>query len=113
MGKDIPMATVAQHNKPNDLWMVIDNKVYDVTKFLKEHPGGEQALTNHAGKESTKAFNDVGHSRDARKLLKKFLVGNLASADRPKKYCKIGLAVGAALLGISLIYLIRRGLAKN
>jgi len=36
MTKEITLATVKEHNKPNDLWLVIDNKVYDVTKFLNE-----------------------------------------------------------------------------
>ena len=30
------LAQVAEHNKPNDVWMVIHDKVYDVTKFLAE-----------------------------------------------------------------------------
>ena len=30
------LAEVAQHKDPKDLWMVIHDKVYDVTKFLSE-----------------------------------------------------------------------------
>ena len=32
----ISLSTVAQHNKSNDCWMVIEGSVYDVTKFLDE-----------------------------------------------------------------------------
>ena len=32
---------VAQHNQDNDLWVIINNKVYDLTKFSKIHPGGK------------------------------------------------------------------------
>ncbi|KAM8719985.1 hypothetical protein ACLKA7_006101 [Drosophila subpalustris] len=118
MSKEISLATVKEHNKPNDLWLVIDNKVYDVTKFLLEHPGGEEALTSVAGTDATKDFNDVGHSEEARELLKKFYIGNLAARDIKKKPpvvgCReIGLAVGAILMGMALVYVIKRGMAKN
>ena len=35
-------------------------KVYDVTEFLAEHPGGEEILLETAGTDSTEAFEDVG-----------------------------------------------------
>jgi cytochrome b involved in lipid metabolism len=34
----------SQHNTEDDLWIVIDSKVYDVTKFQKFHPGGRNVL---------------------------------------------------------------------
>ena len=30
------LAEVAQHNKPNDCWMVVNGEVLDVTSFLDE-----------------------------------------------------------------------------
>ncbi|XP_053660847.1 cytochrome b5 [Anopheles marshallii] len=83
--KQYSLAEVAQHNKPTDLWMVIHEKVYDVTKFLHEHPGGEEVLIEWAGKEATAEFDDVGHSTDAKEQMKQFLVGELIEADRKKK----------------------------
>ncbi|XP_016986980.1 cytochrome b5 isoform X1 [Drosophila rhopaloa] len=85
MSKEIRLATVKQHNKPTDLWVVIDNKVYDVTKFRLEHPGGEDTLVDVAGRDATKDFNDVGHSSEAREMLKKYYIGDLDAADIPKK----------------------------
>lgn len=34
--KKYTFAEVKEHNKPTDLWVVIHDKVYDVTKFLHE-----------------------------------------------------------------------------
>ncbi|EFA85488.1 hypothetical protein PPL_01445 [Heterostelium album PN500] len=35
---------VKKHNKANDLWMVLYDKVYNLTEFLNEHPGGSILL---------------------------------------------------------------------
>merc|ERR1712198_79519 len=56
--------------------------VYDVTKFLDEHPGGEEILIENAGEDSTENFEDVGHSSDAREMLEEYYIGELAEEDR-------------------------------
>ncbi|XP_055840954.1 cytochrome b5 isoform X2 [Episyrphus balteatus] len=83
--EEIPLAVVKQHNKPDDLWFIIEDKVYDVTKFRLEHPGGEETLDDAAGRDATKDFIDAGHSSEARTMMKKYLIGALAAADRKKK----------------------------
>lgn len=50
-------------------------------KFF-QHPGGEEVLLEQSGKEATEAFEDVGHSTDARELMKKYKIGELVEADR-------------------------------
>lgn len=47
--RKITLAEVAQHNKADDLWIVVAGKVYDVTKFLSEHPG-KQSLPYNTNK---------------------------------------------------------------
>ena len=54
---------VARHNHARDLWIILHGKVYNVTKFLTEHPGGEEVLLNLAGKDATQCFDDIGHSQ--------------------------------------------------
>ncbi|KAL3650748.1 hypothetical protein CASFOL_007151 [Castilleja foliolosa] len=44
------------HNKPGDLWISIQGKIYDVSEWVKSHPGGEQPLLNLAGQDATDAF---------------------------------------------------------
>eukprot|EP00051_Salpingoeca_urceolata_P018272 m.255533 g.255533 ORF g.255533 m.255533 type:complete len:102 (-) comp19162_c1_seq4:366-671(-) len=68
---------VAKHSSDSDCWMVVRGNVYDVTKFLDEHPGGEEIMLEVAGKDATEQYNDVGHSTDADEIMKKFLVGSL------------------------------------
>eukprot|EP01006_Ploeotia_vitrea_P044152 TRINITY_DN66815_c6_g2_i1.p1 TRINITY_DN66815_c6_g2~~TRINITY_DN66815_c6_g2_i1.p1 ORF type:complete len:509 (-),score=292.31 TRINITY_DN66815_c6_g2_i1:1380-2906(-) len=50
---------VAAHNKESDCWVVVDGVVYDVTKFLGEHPGGKKVLLNYGGKDATKIFHGL------------------------------------------------------
>lgn len=50
--------------------------------FFLQHPGGEEVLLEQAGKEATEAFEDVGHSTDARTLMLKYKVGELVESER-------------------------------
>ncbi|PKI42612.1 hypothetical protein CRG98_036994 [Punica granatum] len=68
---------VARHKSKKDCWLVINGRVLNVTNFLEEHPGGEEVLLESAGKDATKEFQDIGHSRAAQSLLVKYQVGFL------------------------------------
>eukprot|EP00897_Mesotaenium_endlicherianum_P001331 jgi/Mesen1/1225/ME000129S00322 len=50
------MDEVAKHHTKDDCWVVIKDKVYDVTKFAETHPGGGVIYT-FAGKEATDVFS--------------------------------------------------------
>jgi cytochrome b involved in lipid metabolism len=43
MSKVFSAADVASHNKPDDLFIIVDEDVYDVSKFADEHPGGKKS----------------------------------------------------------------------
>ncbi|KAK4508855.1 uncharacterized protein ATC70_013478 [Mucor velutinosus] len=77
---------VSKHNTKNDLWMTIHNKVYNITEFVLEHPGGEEVLLDEAGKDATEAFEDIGHSDEAREILEKYLIGTLDEASQNNTY---------------------------
>lgn len=42
---------------------------------LQQHPGGDEVLFGEVGRDATEAFEDVGHSDEAREILKKYYVG--------------------------------------
>lgn len=73
------------HNMCTDTWLIIHDKVYDITSFLEEHPGGEEVLLEQAGADATESFEDVGHSTDAREMLQQYFIGELHMDDRKKE----------------------------
>ena len=50
------MEEVAKHNKKGDLWVVLNGRVLNVSKFLSQHPGDELAILTFAGKDATAEF---------------------------------------------------------
>ncbi|KAL2441174.1 putative cytochrome b5 [Exophiala dermatitidis] len=80
MSKDFTFSEVSEHSTKKDLWVVIHDKVYNVSSFVDEHPGGEEVLLDVGGQDATEAFEDVGHSDEAREILNGLLVGNVKRA---------------------------------
>ncbi|KAI1902208.1 hypothetical protein AGOR_G00042350 [Albula goreensis] len=78
------LSEVEERNTFKSTWIIINYKIYDVTKFLEEHPGGEEVLREQAGGDATESFEDVGHSSDAREMAESFIIGELHPDDRPK-----------------------------
>ena len=76
--KKYTLEEVSKHTEKNDCWIIIENKVYDVTYFLGEHPGGDYIILSHAGKDCTGVFEDIGHSFAATKMLNQYLIGSLS-----------------------------------
>lgn len=58
-----------------DLIIAGGAKVYDVSRYLDDHPGGAEVMLDVAGQNADEFFEDIGHSKDARDELKKHLIG--------------------------------------
>ncbi|KAH7928080.1 acyl-CoA dehydrogenase NM domain-like protein [Leucogyrophana mollusca] len=56
--KSFSREEVAKHNKSDDLWIIVDSKVYDITRFKDLHPGGASVFAEDdvAGQDATEAF---------------------------------------------------------
>uniref|UniRef100_A0A7S1FKZ6 Cytochrome b5 heme-binding domain-containing protein n=1 Tax=Noctiluca scintillans TaxID=2966 RepID=A0A7S1FKZ6_NOCSC len=79
----IPWSEVKKHVNQDDLWLMIDGKVYDVTPFLNLHPGGGQLIVDAAGKDATSAFERT-HGEGLRyslRLLNQFFIGECVGAE--------------------------------
>ena len=81
---DISINDINDSINDNKCIVVINNNVYNITEYLRKHPGGEDILLNLNGKDATDEFNDIGHSRSAIKLLEKYKIGTISDADKNK-----------------------------
>ncbi|XP_061372888.1 cytochrome b5-like [Gastrolobium bilobum] len=83
--KTFTFEEVAKHNHKKDCWIIVHGKVYDVTPFLDDHPGGDESLLSAAEKDATIDFEDVGHSDSAKELMQKYYVGEVDDTTLPAK----------------------------
>ncbi|TGJ75603.1 hypothetical protein E0Z10_g10971, partial [Xylaria hypoxylon] len=82
MSKTFSKADVASHNKGDSLWIVVDEDVYDLTKFQDDHPGGKKILTRVAGKDASKQFWKYHNEGILKKYKSSLQIGSLDS--KPK-----------------------------
>ena len=72
---------IAQHNNANDCWIIVQGKVYAVSNYLSQHPGGAEAITPYCGQDATQAFVTMGgrggHSQRAYNDLTSLYIGDL------------------------------------
>ena len=69
-------AEVSKHNSADDCWIIVDGKVYDVTSYILDHPGGDSIL-NNAGSDSTVGVHGPQHPVSMWEVLKLYYIGDL------------------------------------
>jgi cytochrome b involved in lipid metabolism len=75
------MEEVKKHRTPEDGWTVISGTVYNLTPYLRFHPGGAKILHSVLGKDGTKMFIKYHAWVNAPALLERCIVGMI---ERPK-----------------------------
>lgn len=61
-GRTYDASEVVVRNDPGrSCWMVVEGRVYDLTRFAHLHPGGDKILRSYAGMDATQAYRTVGH----------------------------------------------------
>ncbi|KAL1751462.1 acyl-CoA dehydrogenase/oxidase [Schizophyllum commune] len=82
--RQITREEVAKHNKEGDLWIIVDAKVYDLTKFKDLHPGGSSVLLDPeiAGQDATEAFYSLHrHEVIANPKAKRLQIGTIVDEE--------------------------------
>ncbi|XP_072967557.1 cytochrome B5-like protein isoform X1 [Typha angustifolia] len=69
---------VTLHRTRKDCWIIIKGKIYDVTPYVEEHPGGD-AILNNAGGDSTEGFYGPQHATRVFDIVDEFYIGDLKS----------------------------------
>ncbi len=73
--KEFNWDQIAKHCTRDNLWLVIDNVVYDLTSYVAKHPGGDAILRN-TGKDASLGFHSVPAHKYVQGLIKDILEEN-------------------------------------
>ena len=79
--REYTLNEVCPHCHEDDAWIIIDEHVYDVTKFVSRHPGGKGPLLNLAGCDATDAFANYHSAKVYARMLPAFLIGKMAPGE--------------------------------
>ena len=69
---------VSKHNTEEDLWIIVDGCVYDVTDYVDSHPGGDSILSNPGG-DNSEAIRGPQHPESMWDVLALYKIGTVAS----------------------------------
>ncbi|XP_068460121.1 fatty acid 2-hydroxylase [Clinocottus analis] len=70
---------VARHSTKDSCWVLLGSRVYDVTSFLRMHPGGEALLLRRSGRDVRREMEGPPHrhSDNARRWMEQYYIGEL------------------------------------
>ena len=69
---------VAQHSSARDCWTIINGGVYDLTKWIYQHPGGSRPILATCGRNGSSLFNaQHGGQSSAKAILGSYKIGRL------------------------------------
>ncbi|KAH6894242.1 putative mitochondrial cytochrome b2 [Thelonectria olida] len=86
MTQTLAFTDVSQHDKTDDIWIVVNGSVYDMTDFAPVHPGGPDIIYRYAGRDASDMCNAVHAPSLIRKSLdEKFHIGDIDPSSIPEK----------------------------
>eukprot|EP00296_Roombia_truncata_P007903 JP446362.1.p2 GENE.JP446362.1~~JP446362.1.p2 ORF type:complete len:346 (-),score=111.22 JP446362.1:132-1145(-) len=74
---------IRKHNSEKDAWVTLEGEVFDVTRFIKDHPGGKEVVLDYLGTDITNVFfsDDIhAHSENAQGMLAQYRIGTVTGA---------------------------------
>lgn len=78
---------VARHRTKGSCWVRLGSRVYDVTAFLRMHPGGEALILRRSGEDLSPAMDGPPHrhSENARRWLEQYYIGELRGEEEEEE----------------------------
>jgi cytochrome b involved in lipid metabolism len=77
MSRSFTTEEVARHNKEEDCWIIVNGLVFDVTRFLAEHPGGKKIILKVAGTDASTQFAQFHKPEILAKYSSQLVVGKV------------------------------------
>ncbi len=76
---------IAKHNKDEDCWIILFDDIYDVSKFMKDHPGGKDSIMLFAGQDATEQFDLIHQDTVLKRYGPEMKIGKLKGAKTANK----------------------------
>ncbi|KAG4253044.1 hypothetical protein BFJ72_g15064 [Fusarium proliferatum] len=83
--KRLSLAEVAQHDKEESAWLVVNGVIWDVTGFAQSHPGGPSIIQEYFGRDASESYNGVHGPGLIARYLNDKKIGQLAEDDLEKR----------------------------
>ncbi|KAI9275679.1 acyl-CoA dehydrogenase/oxidase [Phascolomyces articulosus] len=80
--KSFTREEVKRHANEDDLWIIIDTVVYDMSRFVDMHPGGAFPILEYAGKDATDAFYGL-HRQEVLQKYNRYKIGTI-EGEKPQ-----------------------------
>ncbi|KAM3448622.1 hypothetical protein MY3296_007655 [Beauveria thailandica] len=77
----ITAGELAKYEGTDTFWLAVHGKVYDLTAYAADHPGGVDVLKDSAGTDATESFDYAGHPKSAFQSMVKFCIGRLEGSN--------------------------------
>lgn len=61
--RHLRLEEVRRHSTEDDCWIIVHSRIYDVSAFRSEHPGGSAIIMKYAGRDATAAYDEI-HAPD-------------------------------------------------